>query len=163
MPSSLKKWPVEYSSDQTLHFQKYNDIQEKPAIPFTMWQLDPVQLTIKTHFEPFSQHNYHSIWGSPCLTAEESHPAILPPPISLCTECQHYLFWHLQEKTGKCMWRTEYVKEKEEPFADSRQPKGAQTGKRNAVNIMLLNHRPTLWEQMPTGGHAPDHAWQSDS
>lgn len=123
--------------------------------------MDPVHLTIKTHLEPFSQHNYHSIWGSPCLTAEELHPAILPPPISPCTECQHYLFWHLQEKTGNCEWRTDYIKEKKSSSLALASLKELRWEKE--IQQMLLNHRPTLWEQMPTGGHATDHAWQSDS
>lgn len=150
MLSTLQKWPVEYNSDQTLHFQTvqwYPRETSYSTYKCDNWILCTLQLRhILSHSASIT-----TTAPSPCLTAEKLHPAILPLPISLCNEHQHHLFWHLQEKTGKCMWRTEYVKEKKSPSLTRASPKELRGEKEMQQILCYLTTIPLCESRCPQG------------
>lgn len=150
MLSTLQKWPVEYNSDQTLHFQRIEWYPRETCYSTYKcdnWILCTLQLrNILSHSASIT-----TTASSPCLTAEELHPAILPLPISLCNERQHYLSWHLQEKTGNCMWRTEYVKEKKSPSLTPTSPKELRGEKETQQILCYLTTVPLGESRCPQG------------
>lgn len=114
-------------------------------------QLDLLHLTIKTHFEPFSQHNYHNFWGSPCLmqrncTQQSSHR---PSPFALNVS---FTFFGIHGENWKLHVKDWIRQGKEEPFTDSlTSPKELRLEKETQWILCYLTTVPLCESRCPQG------------